>query len=88
MTLIPPPVDPALAPTNIRETSTALGIKLHRSKSAVEKPVVVWTEATWNALCLSASPTPISRVSPVISVPVLPKMQTAMIRVAASRKPR
>ena len=56
LTLIPPPVLPAQAPMNISTTSTSLDRVGHRSKSQLEKPVVVIMEPTWNAACRSASP--------------------------------
>ena len=54
-TLIPPPVLPAQAPTNIRNTSIILEVSGHTSKSAVLNPVVVIIEPTWKAALVSAS---------------------------------
>ena len=54
-TLMPPPVLPAHAPTNIKSTSTVFEVCDQRSKSAVENPVVVIMEATWKAEWRSAS---------------------------------
>ena len=45
---MPPPVEPAHAPMNISSTSRARLNVGHRSKSTVEKPVVVMMDATWN----------------------------------------
>ena len=45
-TLIPPPVLPAQAPTNINSTRIVFDVCGHRLKSAVEKPVVVIMEPT------------------------------------------
>ena len=47
-TLIPPPVEPAHAPTIIRNNRTNFAIIGQVSKLAVENPVVVIIEATWN----------------------------------------
>ena len=53
---MPPPVLPAQAPTNISMTSTSLERVGQRSKSQLEKPVVVMMEPTWNAAWRSATP--------------------------------
>ena len=42
--LIPPPVEPADAPTNIRITRTIFARLGQRLKSSVQNPVVVWIE--------------------------------------------
>src|SRR5699024_4684625 len=52
---IPPPVDPAQAPINIKITSNIRDSSGHRLKSAVAKPVVEITEATWKAAVRTAS---------------------------------
>ena len=54
-TLIPPPVLPAHAPQNIRNTRTVLQVCDHLLKSMLENPVVVIIEATWNDACVSDS---------------------------------
>ena len=46
-TLIPPPVLPAQAPTNISITRIIWDVFGHRAKSVVVKPAVVIIEATW-----------------------------------------
>ena len=46
-TLMPPPVDPAQAPMNIRITRMAWENTGQVLKSAVAKPVVVMMEVTW-----------------------------------------
>jgi DTW domain-containing protein YfiP len=46
-TFIPPPVDPAQAPINIRVTRTALDRVFQVLKSTVEYPVVVIIDDTW-----------------------------------------
>ena len=46
LTLMPPPVLPAQAPTNIKSTRTLREVAGQRLKSQVEKPVVVMMEAT------------------------------------------
>ena len=46
MTLTPPPVDPAHPPMNIKATSVILAEEFQVSESAVQKPVVVWTDTT------------------------------------------
>ena len=46
-TLIPPPVEPAQAPTTISESRTVLESSGHRFQSAVQNPVVVMMAATW-----------------------------------------
>ena len=56
LTFMPPPVLPAQAPTNISMTRISFERVGHRSKSQLEKPVVVMMEPTWNAACRSASP--------------------------------
>ena len=48
-TLIPPPVEPAEAPITITRSRTHLESSGHLLKSAVTNPVVVITDATWNA---------------------------------------
>ena len=53
-TFMPPPVLPAHAPTNMSMTRIVLLVPDHRLKSAVEKPVVVMMEATWNEESRSA----------------------------------
>ena len=53
---MPPPVLPAQAPTNISSTSTSFASVGQRSKSQLEKPVVVMMEPTWKAAWRSASP--------------------------------
>ena len=55
LTLMPPPVEPAQAPQNIRSTSTVFAAECQRSKSTVAKPVVVMMVDTWNAACVKAS---------------------------------
>ena len=49
VTLIPPPVLPAQAPTNISITRINLENSDHILKSTVEYPVVVMMDATWKA---------------------------------------
>ena len=49
MTLNPPPVLPAQAPSTIRHSRIALEKVGHASKFTVEKPVVVMMLDTWNA---------------------------------------
>ena len=44
-TLMPPPVDPAQAPTTIRQSRMVLEKLGHRSKSVEAKPVVEMTDA-------------------------------------------
>ena len=56
-TLIPPPVDPAQAPTTIRERRMALENSGHRFQSAVQNPVVVMMAATWKEAYLNACST-------------------------------
>ena len=46
-TLIPPPVEPALAPTNISKNKMILEKVGHRLKSQLEYPVVVIIDPTW-----------------------------------------
>ena len=46
-TFIPPPVLPAQAPTSISTSSSIRESSGQRLKSAVAKPVVVITDATW-----------------------------------------
>ena len=53
---MPPPVDPAQAPQNIRRIRIHLLKAGHRLKSAVEYPVVVMIDPTWNAASLIAIP--------------------------------
>ena len=47
ITFRPPPVDPAQAPTAIRQSRMALEKAGQTSKSTVEKPVVVMMLLTW-----------------------------------------
>ena len=56
---MPPPVLPAQAPTNISMTRISLERVGHRSKSQLEKPVVVMIEPTWKAAWRRASPKPL-----------------------------
>jgi len=48
MILIPPAVDPAIPPRNIKTKSINCEKTGHCSKSAVTNPVVVMMETTWN----------------------------------------
>ncbi len=46
---MPPPVEPAQPPQNMSTTSIRPSARGQRSKSAVQKPVVVTTDTTWKA---------------------------------------
>ena len=54
---MPPPVEPAHAPINIRKTRIIFVKTGQVSKFVVEKPVVVIIEATWKTEYLIESPT-------------------------------
>src|SRR5699024_8701772 len=54
--LIPPAVEPAHPPTNIKENNISLLKVGHWSKSTVEYPVVVIIEPTWKYESLKAVP--------------------------------
>ena len=56
-TLMPPPVEPAQAPTNIKITRMARENSGQALKSAVAKPVVVMMEATWKKAYRRLRPT-------------------------------
>ena len=53
--LMPPPVEPAQAPTTIRHSRMVLEKLGQRSKSVVAKPVVVMILATWKEACRMVS---------------------------------
>ena len=55
VTFIPPQVLPAQAPVNIKSIRIALEALGHKSKSAVEYPVVEIILATWKEACLKVS---------------------------------
>jgi hypothetical protein len=54
ITFIPPAVEPAQPPTNMRKTSVTLAPASHVSKSAVTNPVEVTMRVTVNAESQSA----------------------------------
>ena len=55
--LMPPPVEPAQAPQNIRANMMNFEVVGQRLKSVVENPVVVMTESTWKNESVTVSPT-------------------------------
>ena len=55
VTLIPPPVEPAQAPTNINMTRTTLQTFGQRLKSADENPVEEMMDDTWKTVWVMAS---------------------------------
>ena len=77
-TFRPPPVLPAQAPMNIRNTSMVFDKVGHLPKLAVAKPVVVIMELTWKRAKRKLSAT----------LATIPPMFTAIMMTAAATIPR